>query len=393
MRKEEAQALIPYARSEKAVKYLTLIATGEENSIRGIARRLGKGRTTVQESINRVKQHAAKQGVDFTVGMRGESVPAGFQLDKSTVHIKDGEMIQRWDRVTQDKEDAQKAVMDAIESACAGLPTAPRVATPKSKPTGLLNLYTIADLHIGLYAWGRESGESYSTADARKVLWQCFSDMMDRMPDADDAIICNLGDFLHYSGLIAETPISHNALDTDSRYQKLAEVALELQVWMIGDALKKHKRVHVINVEGNHDESAVAWLKVAVKHIYSNNPRVTVDDSPMPYHAHLHGQTMLAFHHGHKRKDKDLGGLFSAEPAFREMWGQAARSYIHTGHLHSQSVMELPGAVVERHPTLAARSSYESRGGWQSHRAAKAICYDNRGNERMRVTVTPEGTP
>ena len=125
MTKQEAEALIPYARSANAVQYLKLIATGQENSIRGIARRLGKGRTTVQESINRVKQHAANQGVDFTVGMRGESVPAGFQLDKSTVHIKDGEMIQRWDRVTQDKEDAQKAVMDAIESACASLPTAP----------------------------------------------------------------------------------------------------------------------------------------------------------------------------------------------------------------------------------------------------------------------------
>jgi len=393
MTKQEAEALIPYARSENAVQYLTLIASGEENSIRGIARRLGKGRTTVQESINRVKQHAAKHGVDFKMGMRGESVPAGFQLDKSTVHIKDGEMIQRWDRVTQDKEDAQKAVMDAIESACAGLPTAPRVATPKAKADGLINLYTIADLHIGLYAWGREGGESYSTADARKILWTCFSDMMDRMPDADDAIICNLGDWIHYDGLLSMTTASHNVLDTDGRYQKLAEVAVGVQSWMIERALQKHKRVKVINAEGNHDEAGSAWLRVMMAHVYRNNPRVTVDDSPAPYYAHLHGQTMLAWHHGHKRKEKDLGGLFASDPAFREMWGQAKRTYIHTGHLHSQSVIELPGAVVERHPTLAARSSYESRGGWQSHRAAKAICYDDKGNERMRVTVTPEGTP
>lgn len=381
-------SMIEYCKSEKQRDLVRFVESG--GSPTGWAKKKGIAPTNARRTMRVIKERAAKAGYAPEQGFDPSSCPPGFGLDKSTVHIKDGSLIQRWDRVSQDKADALQGVLDAIESSCDGLPQAPRVAKPKSKPDNLLNVYTIADLHIGLYAWRRESGEDYSTTEARQILWQCFSDMVDRMPDADSCVICNLGDYLHFCGLVAETPAHHNSLDTDSRYQKLAEVAMSLQCYMIDKALRKHKSVHVVNVEGNHDEASAPWLKVALKHIYAKNPRVTIDDSPMPYHAMLHGQTMLAWHHGHKRKDKDLGAYFSADPEFREMWGKAKQTYIHTGHLHSQSVLELPGAVVERHPTLAARSSYEARGGWQSHRQAKAICYDDKGNERMRVTVTPE---
>ena len=354
------------------------------------AKATGQTPRVVRNTWARIRKKASKGGYSPDNDMHGESVPEGFRLDKSTVHIKDGSLIQRWDRVSQDKADALQGVMDAIELACDGIAEAPKVVKPKSTIKGLLNLYTIADLHIGMYAWARESGESYSTKEAKEVLWQCFGQMLDSMPDAESCIIVNLGDYLHYDGLLSQTPAHHNVLDSDSRYQKLAEIALDLQIWMVESALKKHANVHLVNVEGNHDEAGTPWLKVATKRIFAKNPRVSVDDSPMPYHATLHGETMLAWHHGHKKKDKDLGALFSADPKFREMWGMAKQTYIHTGHLHSQSVLELPGAIVERHPTLCARSSYEVRGGWMSHRQAKAICYDDKGNEKMRVSVVPE---
>lgn len=350
----------------------------------------GRSCSSARKSWRAVLLRAARAGYAPDQGFNPSTCPPGFVLDKSTVHAKDGVTVQRWDRVIADKQAAQEAILDAIAEACDGLKKAPTLAEPKSTKSGLLNVYTIADLHIGLLAWHRESGEDYTTPISRQVLWDAFSDMLSLTTDAETCVIVNLGDFLHYCGLIAETPAHHHYLDSDCRYHKLAEVALDLQIWMVSQALRKHKTVHLLNVEGNHDEAAVPWLKIAMSRIFADNPRVVVDESPMPYHAMLHGKTMLAWHHGHKRKDKDLGALFAADPSFRAMWGQAARTYIHTGHLHSQSVLELPGAVVERHPTLAARSSYEARGGWQSQRQAKAITYDANGNEIMRVTVTPE---
>ena len=390
MNKYELEKLRPFIRGILQAELLECFIEGGASTPTEASRILNKDDSLCRRSWRKLKAEAAKHGVDIDVGMSGESVPAGFQLDKSTVHIKDGEMIQRWDRVSAEKEMAQQAALDAMHSLASEIPPTPKVKTPKVRKDDLINVYTISDLHIGLYAWPRESGESYSTAEAQNCLWKCYSDMLDRMPDAESCVIVNLGDYLHWDGLLSQTPASHNVLDGDSRYQKLAEVAIALQTWMIEKALGKHKTVHVINAEGNHDEAGSAWLRVAMQAIWAKNKRVTFDTSPAPYYAYQFGRTMFAWHHGHKRKDADLGAYFAAEPKFREMWGQCSHTYIHTGHLHSKSVTELPGSTVERHNTLAARSSYEARGGWQSKRAATAICYDNKGHEKSRVTVVPE---
>jgi hypothetical protein len=319
MTKEEAEFLLPHASSENQHMLLQYIIDNDGCPMQHASKNIGVTMKSGNRSINRIRAKLAKRGIDYDKGMLGESVPEGFQLTKSTVHIKDGSLIQRWDRVQQDKADAQQALMDAISETCNELKQAPRVAQPKKVTPNLLNLYTIADLHIGLYAWARESGEDYTTSVAKEMLWQCFSQMIDSMPPSESCIIANLGDFIHYDGLLSQTPAHHNVLDSDSRYQKLAEVALDLQIWMVEKALKKHKNVHLVNVEGNHDEAGTPWLKVAMSRIFAKNPRVSVDVNPAPYHATLHGETMLAWHHGHKRKDKYLGALFASDPKFREM--------------------------------------------------------------------------
>ena len=74
------------------------------------------------------------------------------------------------------------------------------------------------------------------------------------------------------------------------------------------------------------------------------------------------------------------------------MWGKSKYCYIHTGHYHhqEQDMAEFGGAIVARHPTLAARDAHATRGGYVSWRAAKAITYDKSRGEISRKTVTPE---
>jgi hypothetical protein len=122
------------------------------------------------------------------------------------------------------------------------------------------------------------------------------------------------------------------------------------------------------------------------------HPLIEIDDSEIPYYAHLHGNIMIAMHHGHKKKNTQLPSLFASEPRFRKMWGQADYCYIHTGHYHhaEQDMAENGGAIVERHPTLAGRDAYAARGGYVSWRSARAITYHASHGEIMRVTVTPQ---
>jgi hypothetical protein len=215
--------------------------------------------------------------------------------------------------------------------------------------------------------------------------------MADGSPNSELAILNLQGDFLHWDGLLAVTPASKHVLDADTRYGKLIEMALSITMQCIEILLIKHKKVKLLVCEGNHDESGSAWLRKAAKVIYKSNPRLEVDDTEFPYYAHLHGEIMLGFHHGHKKKNTALPTLFSAEPRYRAMWGQAKYCYIHTGHYHhkEQDASEGGGAIVERHPTLAGADAYAARGGYVSWRAAHAITYHYKSGEHSRKTVVP----
>jgi hypothetical protein len=153
--------------------------------------------------------------------------------------------------------------------------------------------------------------------------------------------------------------------------------------------LRRFDKVVVVSAEGNHDISGSIWLRKHIKHLFADEERLEVVDNDFPYYAHLHGKTMLGFHHGHKVKLAALHKLFASEPRFREMWGQANYTYIHTGHYHSERVVEDGGAISEQHPTLSGRDAYAARGGWVSRRGAKVITYHKTDGEIARITVRP----
>jgi len=214
-------------------------------------------------------------------------------------------------------------------------------------------------------------------------------DMIQAAPKAKTGMLCQLGDFLHWDGILSVTPQSGHILDADTRYGKLVDLAMSVMVEAVRMMLKKFQEVLVISAEGNHDISGSIWLRKHIKHLFANEPRLKVIDNDFPYYAYLHGETMLGFHHGHKVKLANLHKLFASEPRFREMWGKASYTYIHTGHYHHEQLIEDGGAIAEMHPTLSGRDAYAARGGWVSRRGAKVITYDKTDGEVARVTVRP----
>jgi hypothetical protein len=226
-------------------------------------------------------------------------------------------------------------------------------------------------------------------AISKDVFLNGVADMIDGCPSSGTGILNQLGDFLHFDGLLAMTPASGHLLDADTRYAKIVELSMMVMIEAVQMMLKKFDKVHVINAEGNHDMAGSIWLRKHIKHMFVDEPRVTVDDAEFPYYAYLHGETMLGFHHGHKVKLAQLHKLFAAEPRYRSMWGKATKTYIHTGHMHHERVIEDGGAIAEMHPTLSSRDAYAARGGWVSNRGAKAITYHKTEGEVHRITVRP----
>jgi hypothetical protein len=268
------------------------------------------------------------------------------------------------------------------------IPLQPCVA-PAASMSHLVNVYTLTDSHVGMLAWHQEGGEDWDLKIAEKVLVGCFEQMVSASPQASTCVVAQLGDFLHYdSALAAVTPMHGHALDADGRMPKMVKVAIRVLRTVIDLALAKHQNVILLLAEGNHDVSSSVWLRAMFAALYEQEPRIRVIDSELPYYVHQHGQTMLAWHHGHLSKNAALPMLFASQ--FPKMWGDTTKRYAHCGHRHHKDVKEHAGMEVHQHPTLAARDAYAARGGWFAERKATSVTYHEKFGEVGTVTITPE---
>lgn len=347
------------------------------------ARALGLSVSTFKDRIDR----AAREG--HAPGHFENGVAPGYLMGKVTVQRgADGGVERTWERQSPDQQRAQEAMIAAAEAMAEKLPRVRALTPPTDTDAALCNLYVMTDSHVGMLAWHKEGGADWDLTIAERVLTGCFMRMVDSAPKASDAVVCQLGDWLHWDGLMPVTPGHGHVLDADGRFSKIVQVAVRILRRVVDYALAKHDRVHVILAEGNHDESGSVWLRAMFAALYENEPRVSVNASELPYYVHQHGDVMLAFHHGHKLKNDQLPLLFAAQ--FPSVWGGTVKRYCHTGHRHHGEEKEHSGMTVTQHPTLAARDAYAARGGWISERQASAITYHGKFGRVGVTVVTPE---
>jgi hypothetical protein len=352
------------------------------------AAELGLSRGTIGNAIASLKKKAAKMGYAPECHMT-RAVPDGF-LTKgvSSYFNKDGVLTGQWVK-SQVDHDRQEAI---FREACAAMSeTLPRVKAapgPIKVDSALCNLIVFTDYHMGQLSWHREGGADWDLKIAERLLLASFVHMVESAPQAATCVLTIQGDFLHSDGLLPLTPAHKNVLDTDGRFSKIVAAAIRVLRRLINHALMKHKTVHLIVCEGNHDESGSMWMRQMFAALYEDEPRLSVNDSELPFYVHQHGETMLAFHHGHKVTNEQLPMLFAAQ--FPKLWGATTKRYAHCGHRHHVDEKEYAGMTVTQHPTLAARDAHAARGGWISERAAAAITYHEKYGQVARTIVCPE---
>jgi hypothetical protein len=365
-----------------------LDALDEHGTQRAAAEALGLSHGTVGNAVAGLKKRAARMGYSPEHQMT-RAVPDGFFLrGTSTYFNKDGEVAGQWVK-NQIDHDRQREIIEAAAAAFAEtLPRVSAVAPPAKTDAALCNLIVFTDYHMGQLSWHREGGADWDLKIAERLLLASFVHMVEAAPQAATCVLTIQGDFLHSDGLLPLTPAHKNVLDTDGRFSKIVAAAIRVLRRLISHALAKHQAVHLIICEGNHDESGSLWLRHMFAALLENEPRLTVNDSELPFYVHQHGEVMLAFHHGHKVSNEQLPMLFAAQ--FPKMWGNTVKRYAHCGHRHHVDEKEYAGMTVTQHPTLAARDAHSARGGWISERAAALVTYHEKFGQVARTIVCPE---
>lgn len=335
-----------------------------------------------------VKRKAARFGYapdhDFT-----RPVPEGYVAKGvSTYYNAEGKPAGQWVKASLSHQALVEAMKEAIDGFKDEILPSSLIAAPQACEEHLCNLYTFTDYHLGMLAWHKEGGSDWSIAIAEKTILAALAQMIDQSPKAHTAVVNIQGDFLHTDGKTPVTPASKHVLDADSRFPKIRRSAIRIIRSLVAISLSRHQEVRLIIAEGNHDEESAGWLSDLFAVHYEEDPRVTVNDSVLPFYVLEWGSTMLGIHHGHKVKNESLPLLFAAQ--FPQEWGRTTRREIHCGHRHHRDEKEYNGVTVVQHPTLAARDAYAARGGWIADRAAWAITYHKKYGAVGRVMITTE---
>lgn len=360
----------------------------DTGSLRGAARALGVHHRSIGRAIEQTKARAARQGYAPDHDMTRPAPPGFVVKGTSTYYDDEGKVRGQWVKTDADRQ-AQLAIQQAAYEALAqDLPRVQPVKPPELTSADLCTVYTLTDCHVGMLAWHKEGGDDWDVEISENVLTGAFGRLVSASPPARTCVIAQLGDFLHSDGLAPVTPTSGHILDQDGRFSKIVQAAVRILRRVIQEALRRHEKVVVLMAEGNHDLASSVWLRTMFKALYENEPRVHVLDSELPYYTMQHGKTMLAWHHGHLKKNDQLPLLFAAQ--FPKMWGNTTKRYCHTGHRHHVEEKEHSGMTVTQHSTLAARDAYASRGGWMSDRQAKSVTYHTEWGQVEQHTVSPE---
>jgi hypothetical protein len=336
-------------------------------------------------------RHRYRQGVkDGLDDALVHPAPSGHTIKGvSTLYDAGGNVAMQWVKTRTDElplDDIIEAVRGALDAHDGQAPALP--LSEHTEPE-LATVYPLADWHIGLLAWGRETGEDWDVAIAQDRIRKAMSRLVAATPRSEHAVVLGLGDLLHADGYEGVTAKSKHRLDVDGRWPKVLRAAVELVIYTIDLALQKHETVLVRLIPGNHDDQSAIAVSLALAMFYSKAPRVTVDDDPGRYWWWRWGKVFLGAAHGDMAKMQSLPLIMAAQhPAD---WGASTHRMIFTGHIHHRTKLnadEVGGVDVESFNTPTPKDAWGAGAGFVSKRSVHAITFHNLDGEVSRTRVS-----
>lgn len=360
-------------------------AVNKHGSVAEAARQMGVTRAPIQGAIKSAKTKAARAG--YAPGHFEGGVAPGYRMGKVTVQRGPAGVERVWER--QHPEEVQlEALIARCEERLKDLPRLKAVKPPPAASAPLTNFLGLFDLHIGEKISADDPAARWDIATAKATITASVAHAIAAAPKAKRIVVCFGGDAIHYDGLLPVTPKSRHVLHSDGDFDDMVDAVLDVAISTIDRALATHQEVYLIWAEGNHDEASSLWMRKMLARIYSDEPRLTVVQSKVPWYALRFGKTMIGVHHGHKAKLTRYAGVFAN--MFRKMWGDSEYAYGHRGHEHHLHEKEADGMIATQHPSLAPSDDYASGMGLISRRGCMMVTYHDDYGEVSRNTTRPE---
>jgi len=334
-------------------------------------------------------ERAKRAGLHLSGGAQAAMQDAGLngvEAKGGWIHNYDNEGKKvgttRWSAPDDARSDD---LIERVKRTIAGIEAAPVIPAPAHVSDNLLTVYPLADAHIGMMAWGQETGEDYDTKIAADRVRSWVARAVDASPASGEAVILGVGDLTHADDQQNMTPRSKHILDVDTRHFKTLDATIAALAYSIEYAARRHSKVTVRILPGNHDQNTYLAVMFALCERYRDNPRVTVQKEPGEFWVHRWGQCLFAAHHGHGGKPERMVMWLADEHAAD--WGQTKHRIMWTGHLHHHKSADIGGMVWEQLRAITARDAYAAANAYTARAQLQAITFDKEHGEIMRVKV------
>lgn len=364
---------------------LDMLADGQ--SVRQIAKAIGRDESSVRGRIKRAAPMPAPElpeGVKAAIQASGTApgVASHGWIKTKGKEPGDTEHSVFWKAPPQQVPDLANALREALTD----IPRAPaRRSPPAVARDDRLVLLPLPDAHVGMFAWGRESGDSYDVAIAEDQIVGACCDLIDRTGGASELVLLNLGDFLHAENDNARTPMSQHALDVDGRQYRTMQAAIRITATVIDYARETFPLVTYRALPGNHDPMGAIAIALAMGQRYYGVEGVVVEDNPAPFWFRRFGTTMLGAHHGDGVKPERL--VMHMADTRAQDWAATNWRYYFTGHLHHHASREIGGVQWEQLRAIAPKDAWATKHAYVARRSIQAITYDARQGEIARSSA------
>jgi hypothetical protein len=337
---------------------------------------IGKSRQTVQDRI--LSARARK------------ILPDGQPLDgyrvkgTSTLYDGEGNVKATWlktDATAPSIEEIGEQIREALEGY---EPPKSFAEAPQVSDADIATIYPLADWHVGLLSWKKETGHNYDLKIGQHIIKTAMTRLIGVSPGSAQGVVLGLGDLMHADNYRNQTAKSGHFLDVDGRYPRVLLVSTQLIIFTIDLALQRHESVLVRILPGNHDDQSAIAVTLAVSMYYSNNPRVTVDDDAGRFWWWTWGKCLVGATHGDQAKMKDIPLIMANRNP--EAWGRSKHRYAYTGHIHKETAID-NGVKVESFQTPVAPDSWTVGMGYCPTRSVQSVTLHKNDGEVMRQKV------
>jgi hypothetical protein len=264
-------------------------------------------------------------------------------------------------------------VLELVKDAFTDIP-AYRPNPIAARNQNLMTVYPVMDWHIGMAAWGKETGAddydlSYAVSDMRAA----FDGLDAITPASDHAVLILGGDTLHADDTRSETPQSKHKLDVDGRHFKVIDTAIKVICETIDRMAEKHRRITIRVLRGNHDIHSHLVLIFAIAERYRLAENIEIEKNPKDLFMIQHGTVLLAAHHGDKSPPQRLVSHIADVCPF---WSDTRDRHVLTGHIHHDSTKDLGGIKWHSLRAFCPPDEYGSQ--FSSRRALTAYTFDDK---------------